>query len=44
MGNTRAAINLGIGMVLVIKKEAITKAEDYLNKINEPYFIIGEVF
>ena len=25
-------------------EEAITKAEDYLNKINEPYFIIGEVF
>ena len=40
----KRSFNLGIGMVLVIKKDAVTKAEDYLNKINEPYFVIGEVF
>ena len=40
----KRSFNLGVGMVLVIKKEAINNAEDYLKKINEPYFIIGEVF
>ena len=39
----KKSFNLGIGMVLVIKKESIGQAEKYLNKINEPYFIIGKI-
>jgi len=39
----KKSFNLGIGMVLIIKKENIDQAEKYLNKINEPYFIIGKI-
>ena len=39
----RKSFNLGIGMVLIIKKENLNKAEDYLNGIKEPYVVLGDL-
>ena len=35
--------NLGIGMVLIINKNSLDKLENHLNKLNEKYYLIGEV-
>ena len=35
--------NMGIGIVLSIKKKHIQSVEKSLNSINEKYYIIGEV-
>ena len=35
--------NLGIGMVLIINKDSLDKLENHLNKLNEKYYLIGEV-
>jgi phosphoribosylformylglycinamidine cyclo-ligase len=35
--------NMGIGMVLIIDKNNLSKVEDTLNHINEPYYLIGQV-
>ena len=39
----KKSFNLGIGMVLIIKKDNLSDAETYLKKNNEKYFIIGEI-
>ena len=39
----KKSFNLGIGMVLIVKKDQLTKAEDYLGEKKEPYFIIGKI-
>lgn len=39
----KKSFNLGIGMVLIIKKDYISDAETYLKNINENYYIIGEI-
>ena len=39
----KRSFNLGMGMVMIIKKENITKAETYLKEKKEPYCILGEV-
>ena len=39
----KRSFNLGLGMVMIIKKENITKAETYLKEKKEPYCILGEV-
>ena len=39
----KKSFNLGIGMVLIIKKNHISDAETYLKNINENYYIIGEI-
>ena len=35
--------NLGIGMVLIINKDSLVTLENHLNKLNEKYYLIGEV-
>ena len=35
--------NLGIGMVIIINKNSLSKLENHLDIINEPYYHIGEV-
>jgi len=35
--------NLGIGMVVIVNKNSLTKLENHLDSINEPYYHIGEV-
>jgi len=35
--------NLGIGMVIIVNKNSLSKLENHLDKINEPYYHIGEV-
>ncbi|UCH93995.1 MAG: phosphoribosylformylglycinamidine cyclo-ligase, partial [Candidatus Aminicenantes bacterium] len=35
--------NMGIGFVLVIDKNNLSKVEDMLNSIEEPYYLIGQV-
>ncbi|HLP46524.1 MAG TPA: phosphoribosylformylglycinamidine cyclo-ligase [Candidatus Kapabacteria bacterium] len=35
--------NMGIGMVLFIDKSLLTKVEDILNRMNEKYYLIGQV-
>jgi len=35
--------NLGIGIVLIINKDSLNKLENHLNKLNESYYLIGEV-
>ncbi len=35
--------NMGIGMVLIISKENLSKVEKVLSKMNEKYFLIGQV-
>jgi phosphoribosylformylglycinamidine cyclo-ligase len=35
--------NMGIGMVLVIDKNHLSKVETLLNDMNEPYYLIGQV-
>ena len=37
------SFNLGIGLVLVIKSQHIEHIKTYLNKLNEPFKIIGKV-
>jgi len=39
----KRSFNLGIGMVLVIKKNDLSKAETYLKEKKEPYCILGEI-
>lgn len=39
----KRSFNLGMGMVMIIEKENITKAETYLKEKKEPYCILGEV-
>ena len=39
----KKSFNLGIGMVLIIKKDNLSDAETYLKKNNEKYYIIGEI-
>ena len=39
----KKSFNLGIGMVLIVKKDELGKAQDYLKEKKEPYFIIGQV-
>ena len=39
----RRSFNLGLGMVLVVKKQSISSFEDYLKKNNQKYFLIGEI-
>ena len=39
----RKSFNLGIGMVLIVKKNHISDAETYLKNLNENYYIIGEI-
>jgi phosphoribosylformylglycinamidine cyclo-ligase len=39
----KRSFNLGMGMVMIIKKENINKAEAYLKEKKEPYCILGEV-
>ena len=35
--------NLGIGMILILRKSAVTKAKRILNKLNLPAWEVGEV-
>jgi len=39
----RRSFNLGIGMILIIKKDGIQSIEKYLDSIGEAYSLIGEV-
>jgi len=39
----KRSFNLGIGMVLIIKKESLDKAETYLKEKKEQYYILGEI-
>ena len=39
----RRSFNLGLGMVLVVKKESLSKFETYLKNEDEKYFLIGEL-
>ena len=39
----KKSFNLGIGMVLIVKKEHLDKAEYYFKEKEESYFIIGEI-
>ncbi len=39
----RRTFNLGIGMVLVIGKRSLPKAGKLLDRLQEPYYVIGEV-
>ena len=39
----RQSFNMGIGMVLIIKRNHIDKAKSFLNSINEKHYIIGKV-
>ena len=39
----RRSFNLGIGMILVVDKDSLNLAENYLKNINEPYHLIGEI-
>jgi phosphoribosylformylglycinamidine cyclo-ligase len=39
----KRSFNLGIGMVLIIKKESLDKAETYLKEKKEQYHILGEI-
>lgn len=38
-----STFNMGIGMVIVISKDELIKAEDLLNELNEKYYILGEI-
>ncbi len=35
--------NMGIGMVLIIDKSNLSRVEEKLNEINEPYHLIGQI-
>ena len=35
--------NMGIGMILVIEREDLSKAEKILKSIKEKYYLIGQV-
>lgn len=39
----RRTFNLGIGMILVIPQKKVEKARRLLEKMNEPYYMIGKV-
>ena len=39
----KRSFNLGIGMVLVIKKDNLVDAETYLKEKKEDYYILGEI-
>ena len=39
----KKSFNLGIGIVLIIKKNQLNKAQDYLGEKKEPYYIIGKI-
>ena len=43
LNDMRKSFNLGIGMVLIIKKDQISDAETYLKNLKEDYYIIGEI-
>ncbi|NBI07957.1 phosphoribosylformylglycinamidine cyclo-ligase [Senegalia massiliensis] len=38
-----STFNMGIGMIIVISKDELIKAEDLLNELNEKYYILGEI-
>lgn len=38
-----STFNMGIGMIIVISKDELIKAEDLLNQLNEKYYILGEI-
>ena len=39
----RRSFNLGIGIVLIVKKQSLSKFEQYLKNKGEKYFLIGEI-
>ena len=39
----RRSFNLGIGMILIVKKSNLEDIKTYLNSIKEPYSLIGEI-
>jgi phosphoribosylformylglycinamidine cyclo-ligase len=42
-GDLRRTFNLGIGMILAVSRKDRTKAEKLLQRMDEPYFVIGRV-
>ncbi|HUG44406.1 MAG TPA: AIR synthase-related protein, partial [Acidobacteriota bacterium] len=36
-------LNLGIGMILLVKKDRLSRVEDFLQRQTERYYIIGEI-
>jgi len=38
-----STFNMGVGMVLAISKEELSKVEEHLKAINEKYYILGEI-
>jgi len=43
LADYRRTFNLGVGMILVVGKRGLSKAEAILAKLKEPSFVIGEV-
>ena len=39
----KKSFNLGIGMVMIVKKQFIKEAEDYLQKNEQKFYIIGKI-
>ncbi len=39
----KKSFNLGIGMVMIVKKQFIKEAEDYLQKNKQKFYIIGKI-
>ena len=39
----RHSMNLGIGMILIVKSTGLSSLQKYLHDINEPYIKLGEI-
>lgn len=39
----KRSFNLGIGMVMVVKKDSLSNAEDYLKEKKQDFYILGEI-
>lgn len=38
-----STFNMGVGMVMVVSRDDMEKIENYLNNIEEPFYLLGEV-
>ncbi|MGO1368359.1 MAG: phosphoribosylformylglycinamidine cyclo-ligase [Senegalia sp. (in: firmicutes)] len=38
-----STFNMGVGMVVIVSKEDLIKAEELLDKLNEKYYILGQI-
>ncbi|MBC8479662.1 MAG: phosphoribosylformylglycinamidine cyclo-ligase, partial [FCB group bacterium] len=42
-GEMRNCMNLGIGLILIVRQEGYSALMDHLKKLNEPFFEVGRV-